>query len=554
MRNYLKLNLICIMTISFFLLSCTYNKKKKTKAPFIWNGANVYFLLTDRFYNADKTNDVNFGRTESTAPLRGFMGGDIKGITKKINDGYFNKLGINAIWLSPIAEQIHGFVDEGTGKTYGFHGYWAKDWTKPEPNFGTKEDIKEFVRVAHKNGIRVLFDVVLNHTGPVTPLDKIYDKNWVRTSPQCTYKDYITTIKGPLVKNLPDIKTDSNENVRLPKVLIEKWKNEGRLDNELNELEQFFSRTGYPKAPKYYIIKWLTDYIKEYGIDGFRIDTAKHIEEEIWKELSKQSQYTFKQWKKENPNKVLDNNDFFLVGEVYNYSIDGLRYFDFGDKKVNYYAQGMQSLINFGFKYHANDDYEKIFAKYSNILNKQMKGLSVMNYISSHDDGYPFDQLRKKPFESANKLLLCPGISQVYYGDETARDLQYKGANGDANLRTFMNWNEIDSSKNGYKVSNVLEYWQKLGKFRKENPAIGAGIHNLISEKPYTFSRTYLSPNYKNKIIVAIDLNKEVNKLIVGSIFKDGNTIKDYFTGKSYTVKNNTISIKGKQKIALLAY
>jgi alpha-amylase len=70
--------------------------------------------------------------------LRGFEGGDLRGITDKINEGYFSDLGINAIWFTPIVEQVHGFVDEGTGKTYGYHGYWAKDWTAIDPNFGTR--------------------------------------------------------------------------------------------------------------------------------------------------------------------------------------------------------------------------------------------------------------------------------------------------------------------------------------------------------------------------------------------------------------------------------
>ncbi len=84
---------------------------KKEKLPFIWQGANLYFLLVDRFNNGNKSNDVNFDRNQQTGKLRGFEGGDIKGITQKIEEGYFDKLGINAIWLTPIVEQVHGFVD-----------------------------------------------------------------------------------------------------------------------------------------------------------------------------------------------------------------------------------------------------------------------------------------------------------------------------------------------------------------------------------------------------------------------------------------------------------
>ncbi len=121
--------------------------------------------MTDRFNNGNPDNDVNFNRTEKAAVLRGFEGGDIRGVIQKIDEGYFNKLGINAIWLTPIVEQIHGATDEGTGLTYAFHGYWTKDWTTSDPNFGTEEDLKELVEKAHQNGIRIVLDAVINHTG-----------------------------------------------------------------------------------------------------------------------------------------------------------------------------------------------------------------------------------------------------------------------------------------------------------------------------------------------------------------------------------------------------
>ena len=123
----------------------------------------------------------------------------IKGITQKIEEGYFTKLGINAIWLTPIVEQIHGGTDEGTGVTYGFHGYWTKDWTALDPNFGTKDDLKTLVETAHKNGIRIVLDAVINHTGPVTDIDTVWPNDWVRTSPQCSYDSYENTTACTLV-------------------------------------------------------------------------------------------------------------------------------------------------------------------------------------------------------------------------------------------------------------------------------------------------------------------------------------------------------------------
>ena len=264
------------------------NESPKNETPFVWGGANLYFLLTDRFNNVDTSNDLNFERTDETAVLRGFKGGDIKGITAKINEGYFTDLGINAIWMTPLVEQIHGSTDEGTGVTYGFHGYWARDWTALDPNFGTMKDLQELVQIAHNKGIRIVLDAVINHIGPVTEIDSVWPEDWVRLSPNCTYETYETAVTCTLVENLPDIKTESNEEVELPKYLVDKWKSEGRHDQEIKELNAFFKRTGYPRAPRFYIIKWLTDYIKEFGIDGYRADTVRHIEESVWLEFQKE--------------------------------------------------------------------------------------------------------------------------------------------------------------------------------------------------------------------------------------------------------------------------
>ena len=320
-----------ILLISFIFVGCVQKNNtelsvEKPKVPFVWEGANVYFLLTDRFNNGDPSNDINFDRTEETGKLRDFEGGDIKGITQKIKEGYFTNLGINAIWMTPVVEQIHGATDEGTGLSYGFHGYWASDWTNLDPNFGTKEDLHELIEEAHKRGIRILLDAVINHTGPVTKKDPVWPSEWVRTEPQCNYKSFETTTTCTLVKNLPDIRTDSNEDLDLPPHLVKKWKKEGRYDQELAELDAFFERTSYPKSPRFYIIKWLTDYITEFGIDGYRVDTVKHTEAYVWQEFKKECDYAFAEYKENNPEKVLDNNSFYLVGEVYNYNISHTTY------------------------------------------------------------------------------------------------------------------------------------------------------------------------------------------------------------------------------------
>ena len=544
--------IIFILIATLTLSSCNEKKEVsktvKSKIPFVWNSATVYFLLTDRFNNGDPSNDVNFDRNLKTGNLRGFEGGDLKGITQKIKDGYFDTLGINAIWMTPIVEQIHGGTNEGTGITYGFHGYWTKDWTKIDPNYGTKSDLKELVATAHKHGIRVLLDAVINHTGPVTKKDPVWPTEWVRTEPQCTYDTYQNTISCTLVKNLPDIRTESNEAVELPKQLVEKWKSEGRYEQEKQELAAFFKRTGYPRAPRFYIIKWLTDYITEYGIDGYRVDTVKHTEENVWQEFRTESDYAFKQWKKNNPKAVLDDANFYLTGEVYGYGISGGRNYSFGDKKVDYFDKSFNSLINFEFKWNSKQlSFEESNKKYDSILNHDLNGYGVLNYLSSHDDGQPFDPKREKPFETANRLLLGLGASQVYYGDESARSLVIEGTIGDATLRSFMNWDDIKTNNNTQKV---LNYWKKLGQFRKNHPAIGAGRHQKISEKPYVFSRTFIKDDFTDKVVIGLDL--EVNEISVTPIFKNGDKLIDAFSNTTLVVKEGKVAVPNNQSIILL--
>jgi len=544
------LNFLTLLLLSLLMTSCGNEKMDKAEAPFVWEAANVYFMLTDRFHNGDTSNDTHFGRDSETGVLRGFEGGDLKGISQKIEEGYFDRLGVNAIWMTPLMEQVHGYVDEGTGVTYGYHGYWMKDWTVLDPNFGTKEDLKQMIETAHAHGIRVLLDAVINHTGPSTELDPAWESEWVRTHPACTYKNYETTVSCTLVENLPDLKTESNQNVSLPKELVAKWKSEGRYQDEMNELKVFFERTGLPKAPRFYIMKWLTDYIEEFGIDGYRVDTVKHTEESIWKEFKELCNHSFGVWKKNNPEKVLDDNDFFTVAEVYNFNISTATAFDFGDKKVNYYENGFNSVINFEFKYNAKSSYEELFSRYSTILNDELKGKSVMNYFTSHDDGQPFDAKREKNYESAIKLLLTPGISQIYYGDESDRPLIIENTNGDATLRSLMNWDAIENAK---ETQQKIAHWGKLGNFRTQHPSVGAGVHKMITEKPYSFSRIYKNNTYEDRVVVGLDQSKGVKKLIVGSVFEDGSVLFDEYSNSEVTVRNGSVEVDSPFDIVLLA-
>ena len=272
--------------------------------PFSWDNANVYFVMTDRFVNGDKTNDHSYGRSvgevgaDDYENRQGtFHGGDLKGMTSKIDDGYFDNLGVNAIWITAPYEQIHGAVCGQGFKHYAYHGYYVLDYSNVDANMGTEKDLENFIDTAHTHGIRVIFDIVMNHAGyidPVTAEEYNFGKlnsNWkdiYYNKPESQYTwdmDYtggtdqaggtpgILEYSGDwnsnywgtdwirlmgsrfsgndgqegagitsLLSGLPDFKTENNSQVGLPPILKTKWNKEGRYDEEMAELNAYFAK------------------------------------------------------------------------------------------------------------------------------------------------------------------------------------------------------------------------------------------------------------------------------------------------------------------------
>ncbi|MEO8089943.1 MAG: alpha-amylase family glycosyl hydrolase [Gemmatimonadales bacterium] len=522
----------------------------QTDPAVFWNSATVYFLLTDRFQNGDTTNDRALGRAKDAAMLRGFEGGDLAGLLQKIEDGYFDSLGVTAIWMTPFVEQIHAGVDEGTGKTYGYHGYWTRDWTAVDPALGTTNGLRAVVAAAHRHGIRVLMDAVINHTGPATSQDSPWPDDWVRSGPNCSYKSYATTVDCTLVATLPDIRTDRDRPVELPKVLLEKWAREGRRDRELAELDDYFRRTGHPRAPRYYLIKWLTDWVRELGFDGYRVDTAKHFEPAVSAELKREAQEALTSWRRSHPAQARDKMPFYMVGEVYGWDPGQGRSYDFGDRQVDFFGNGYDALINFGFKSDSGT-LEALFTRYSAMINRgPLRGVSVLNYLSSHDDGSPYDRDRRDPIGAGTRLLLAPGTAQIYYGDELARPLRIAGVEGDANLRSFMNWADLRS---GGATAKVLEHWRKLGRFRRAHPAVGAGVHRTLQVKPYIFSRTLETGGRVDRVLVAMDQGEGAKTILVFDVFPDGTELVDAYSDVRGIVRNGTVSLTTGSGLVLLA-
>ena len=171
---------VMVCTLMFGCAPKDYKNDTNTKVPFSWDNATVYFALTDRFFDGNKENNHSYGRELDASGKENadykkqpstYHGGDIKGITKKINEGYFNELGVNAIWITSPFEQIHGYYAGQGFRFYSYHGYYVLDYSNIDGNVGTKEEFKEFVDTAHKHGIRVVMDIVVNHAGYPTLKD-----------------------------------------------------------------------------------------------------------------------------------------------------------------------------------------------------------------------------------------------------------------------------------------------------------------------------------------------------------------------------------------------
>lgn len=503
------------------LLLLESDTQEDKPAVFDWKNATVYFAITDRFYNGDPTNDNSYGRhKDGMEEIGTFHGGDLKGLTEKLD--YLQQLGVDAIWISSPLEQIHGWVgggDRGDFPHYAYHGYYHLDWTKVDANMGTEDDLKNFIEQAHQRGIRVLFDIVMNHTGYATladmqefkfgklrlkpdEIDLILGEKWIDWTPKKgqnwhSFNDFINFsdqegwskwwgkawVRSDIsdydspkfddlkmsLSALPDIKTESDQAVTLPVFFANKpdTKAVSKDDTKVRE----------------YLISWLSDWVKKYGVDGFRVDTAKHVEQSTWLELKQASQAAFDEWKSTHPDHF--NDDFWMTGEAWGHGV----------YQSNYFKNGFDSMINFSFQDQAKEAlycFSKIVPTYQT-MSEKLVDFNVLSYISSHDTHLFFNSDSEYDFEkqkmAGSLLLLAPGAVQIYYGDESGRKFGATGSDPLQGTRSDMNWSDI--AKNSENQS-LINHWTKLAKFRQNHIAVGKGKQAILETKKYlAFSREY---------------------------------------------------------------
>lgn len=480
-------------------------------APFSWQNATVYFVLTDRFENGNPANDHSYGRhKDGMQEIGTFHGGDLAGLTSKLD--YLQQLGVNALWISSPLEQIHGWVGGGTKGDfphYAYHGYYTQDWTKLDANMGNEADLRRLVDEAHRRGIRILFDVVMNHTGYATLADmqeyqfgalylkgdelkKTLGERWTDWKPASgqswhSFNDYINFSdkaawdkwwgKAWIRTDIGDYDNPGFDDLTMSLAFLPDLKTEATAPAKLPVFYSHKPNTAAKAIPGYtvrdYLTHWLSQWVRDYGIDGFRVDTAKHVEKAAWQQLKTQSSAALAEWKQAHPDKKIDDAPFWMTGEAWGHGV----------MKSDYYASGFDAMINFDYQEQAAkavDCLATIDPTWQQMSDK-LQQFNVLSYLSSHDTRL----FREGGQKAAELLLLTPGAVQIFYGDETQRPFGPTGSDPLQGTRSDMNWQDA-----GGKQAATLAHWQKLSQFRARHQAIGAGKQTTLSVKQgYAFSR-----------------------------------------------------------------
>lgn len=425
-----------------------------SKSHEAWSDAVLYFVIVDRFADGDPTNNQNVDINAKGT----FHGGDLKGLIKNLDQ--ISDLGVTAIWITPVAKNIDGFVTGAGFPDWGYHGYWADDFYKLDPRFGTEEDLKTLVEECHHRGIKLLLDVVYNHCG----YDSQYTKNpqtkgWLRTEAlgTCGQDDLTSCLSG-----LPDFKTE------LPEVAD-------------------------------YLMKAHLGLAKRVGLDGFRLDTVKHVDHPFWKEHRQRIRTEI-------------SNNFFLLGEVWG-----------GDPKVlDPWFEGDEMDAGFDFSFQGNvisfllgRGRTIAFDRYLKSRESIRNGYLISQFLSSHDVNGGLNQLGGDVnlFRLAALLeFTTVGIPMIYYGEEVAR------IGGDwPDNRSDMPWGNLDilPGKGKPRDENLRKDYQKLIGIRRAHLSLSRGTHNSISSEGdvLVFSRTYAQSG--DIVIVAINRGTASSKITI---------------------------------------
>ena len=463
------------------------DRVKENKKDFDWDEAVVYFMMTDRFFDGNESNNTASGADTYGDNPGLYHGGDFAGVTAKLD--YLQDLGVNTIWITPIVENVKGVAVTDEGKedvpyNAAYHGYWASDFTKLNPTLGTTEEFETMISEAHKRGMRIMVDIVVNHAGYGT---------------ESTFAD----------------------------MLRDKSVSEGDIKSWQSGLPDFATENANVRAK---LVEWQTSWMKDYGVDYFRVDTVKHVDSTTWAAL------------KNSTTEV--NPSFKMIGEYFGagYASNGSSLgtgqmdadldFDFNDQATSFVSGNISSVEKF------------LSARNSALNNTYMTG----QFLSSHDeDGfkaalmngkkYTEDEATSAALVAATLQLTAKGIPVIYYGEEVGLsglnnypyqtnryDMDFSLATED-NV-TYQHYKNLLSIRNAY--TDVFARGSRTSILSSDEDG-----YDVIA-RSYGDTTLYVGMNIK-------DTAKEVK---VPVSLAAGTEVKDLYSGATYTVgSDKTVTV-----------
>lgn len=474
----------------------TVTERKKSAGDFDWDEAVIYFAVTDRFFDGDASNNDAYGVGDYNTGEKGgssYHGGDFAGLNQKLD--YLKDLGVNTIWITPIVENIT--EDQHDNKTdtatYGYHGYWASDFTKLNKHLGTEQQFKALLDAAHSKGMKIMVDVVLNHAGYGT-------------------EKYFNSILTDADGNSISMIRDSNNTIS----------GDDKYDS-LSDLPDFVTEN---KAVTDQLVTWQTEWMSKYSIDYYRVDTVKHVETTTWAAF------------KNSLTKV--NPDFKMIGE---YSGAG-----YANNAGELGTGTMDALLDFDFNDFAQNFVTGNISSVENSLQKRNNAInntSVMgSFLSSHDEDtlqYKLVNESKISEEEAYNLMKVAATLQItakgqpvlYYGEEIGQG----GANNwplQTNRRDF-DWTELEKQKAD--SNSIYNHYKTMLAIRNAYTDVFArGNRSTVAasdaEGYEVISRSYGN----NTLYVGMNVKEAEKEVVIPVAESAGTVLKNLYDGKTYTV------------------
>ena len=527
-----------------------------------------YFVMADRFANGDTSNDtggLTGGRLQTgfdPSDKAFYHGGDLRGLTEQLD--YIKGMGTTAIWLTPSFKNKP--VQGGPGQeSAGYHGYWITDFTRIDPHLGTNADMEALIDAAHAKGMKVFFDIITNHTADV--VDYREGEYTYRTKERFPYRaaDGTTFDDREYVDEPASAWPELDPEVSFPYTpFLHEGEEDVKVPGWLNDVTMYHNRgdsTFAGESSTYGDFIGLDDLFTErpevvdgmgeiyrtwvdFGIDGFRIDTVKHVNLEFWQEFVPQILGEADR---------VGNDDFFAFGEVY----------DGNPAVMSEYttAGGLQATLDFGFQQQGVDwakggsatTLADFFAKDDWYTDADSNAYQLPTFLGNHDMGRVAMFLQDSSADEkellarvrlANALMFTTrGNPVTYYGDEQG----FIGTGGDQLAREDMFASEVEiyndedvlagpeGSRDRYDTRHPLyREIRELSRLRAKHPALadGAQIARYAADDAGLFA------------VSRIDAKRGKEYLVVAN----NSTRTASATVPSWTSKGRFVPVRGVRK------